>query len=204
MFLLFSAFFGVIKFISKSAEWWNVMKEPGQHFKNHKWMLHSSFFSVKCKADWMRGMRYLISIQTNRTLCHHIHDLGANLKEKLKDAGPEIKLQFLPLDRMIFKLSDRDQQDRKSWCVESESLWFTGSKVPSPLLLETGQGWGKCLARLLPTPHCYPAQEGSHCWASSLSLTTSVNKDLNNKQRNASLCVMVSFTGFSFSSALAT
>lgn len=25
----------VIKFISKSAGWWNVMKEPGQHFWNH-------------------------------------------------------------------------------------------------------------------------------------------------------------------------
>lgn len=26
----------LIKFISKSREWWNVMKEPGQHFHNHK------------------------------------------------------------------------------------------------------------------------------------------------------------------------
>lgn len=57
--LIFCFFWGgVINFISKSAEWWNVMKEPGQHFKNHKWMLHSSFFSVKCKADWMRGMSH--------------------------------------------------------------------------------------------------------------------------------------------------
>lgn len=71
-------------------------------------------------------------------------------------------------------------------------------KVPSPVLLETGQGWAKCLAGLLPTAHCYPAHGGSHCCASSLSLTTSVNKDLNNKQRNASLCVTVSFTVLRF------
>lgn len=79
---------------------------------------------------------------------------------------------------------------------ESQAVNF-----PLPFFLETGQGWAKCLAGLLPTAHCYWAHGGSHCCASSLSLTTSVNKDLNNKQRNASLCVTVSF---SFSSALAT
>lgn len=118
--------------------------------------------------------------------------------------GKTWKLLSLPLDCMISKLSDRDEQDSKARCVGSESLWIRGSKPPSPLLLKTGQGWSKCLAGLLPTAHCYPAHEGSHCCASSLSLTTSVNKDLNNKQRNASLCVTVSFTGLSFSSALAT
>lgn len=69
-----------------------------------------------------------------------------------------------------------------------QAFWsyFNGENLEG--LLMTGQGWCKCLAGLLPTAHCYPAHEGSHCCASSLSLTTSVNKDLNNKQRNASLC----------------
>lgn len=30
-------FLWVIKFISKSTEWWNAMKEPGQRFKKRKW-----------------------------------------------------------------------------------------------------------------------------------------------------------------------
>lgn len=118
---------------------------------------------------------------------------------------PEIKLKSLTNDSMISKLSDRDQQERNGQCEGGEKV--SDSKAvnfPSPLLLETGQGWPKCLAGLLPTAYCYPAHGGSHCCASSLTLTTSVNKDLNNKQRNASQCVTVSFTGLYFSPALAT
>lgn len=56
-----------------------------------------------------------------------------------------------------------------------------------------------------PTAHCYPGHGGSHCCASSLSLTTSVNKALNNKQKACkSVCVTVSFSGLCFSPALAT
>lgn len=88
------------------------------------------------------------------------------------------------------------------WRVKVSDSQAVNSPLPS--FLETGQGWDKCLAGLLPTAHCYPTHGGSHCCASSLSLTTSVNKDLNNKQRNASLCVTVSITGLSFSATLAT
>lgn len=119
---------------------------------------------------------------------------------------PDLKSNCSLLHLTVWSPSCRTEISRTGrlgvWGVKVS--WFTGSKLPSPLLPETGQGWGKCLAGLLPTAHCYPAHEGSHCCASSLSLTTSVNKDLNNKQRNASLCVTVSFTGLSFSSSLAT
>lgn len=98
---------------------------------------------------------------------------------------------------------NRYENERTAQCVERESSQAV--KLPlSPRLLETGQGRAKCLAGLLPKAHCYPSHGGSHCCASSLCLTTSVNKDLNNKQRNASQCVTVSFTGLRFSSAPAT
>lgn len=102
----------------------------------------------------------------------------------------------LSLTSMICKQWDRTEMDRRGG---------RGVKVSDSQAINLHFSWRRGRAGLnaslgsLPTAHCYPGHGGSHCCAPSLSLTTSVNKDLNNKQRNASLCVTVSFTGLRFS-----
>lgn len=88
--------------------------------------------------------------------------------------------------------------------VGEEVMFESLVKISAHFFSWQGRAGLNGLAGLLPAANCYPAHWGSHCWASSLLLTTSVNKDLNNKQKHPSLRVTVSFTGLSFSTAPAT
>lgn len=81
-------------------------------------------------------------------------DQGTNFKGgKLEGARLWIWLLFSQFDKYDLQAvgQDRDGQERRTG---SESLWFTGSKPT--LLLETGQGWAKCLAGLAPYSSLLP------------------------------------------------
>lgn len=146
-----------------------------------------------CKVEQMRrSLSYLFSISLQEQNLKVLDRCTPHHRFKTGNQTPvsSTRLHDLPA------VGERWVGNESSVCGDWRR--FTGSKLPSPLLLKTGQGWAKCLPGLLPTAHCYLAHGGSHCCASSLSLTTSVNKDLNNKQRHASLCVTESFTGLRF------
>lgn len=126
------------------------------------------------------------------TLRHSLESTVVILHQRLAESeaftGEHMKVPYLH----VLIASEGDKQDRKAWCVGSES--HSGAVN---LSWKQGRAGGEWLTGLLPTAHCYPAHEGNHCCAPSLSLTTWVNKDLNNKQRNVGLRVMVRHTGAS-------
>lgn len=164
-------------------------------------LLPPSFISGSCKVEQKRTMSYfeLFTPEVDQ-LCSALLGppfMSRNLKALDFFTVSDMKSEFSLFRSRVW--SPRGWWERTAWCVGSKSPWFTGSKLLAFLFLKMGQGWDKWLSGLLPTAYCYPARGGSHCCASSLSLTTSVNRDLNNKQKACkSVCVTVSFSGLCF------
>lgn len=142
------------------------MKEPGQHFKNR---------CCRLSCPWAARSKL-----SGYALHHRV---GVR-----KPQGGNLNVSDSLLDADSSWQCDVGGEERESFECREPKVWFAGSS-------RRGRAGLKRLAELLPPAHCTPARGGNHCCASSLSLTTNVNKDLNNKQRNASLCVTVSFTG---------
>ena len=178
--------------------WWKSQTSTLRTTNEHHSLAFCLHLSLLWTVKWSRCEEWVTSWRWPAALCAATSPVKGNFE------GARLLHTSSPFQKrcQTWILSERPLSCQAEISSRSRESEFSHKLLSAPLM--TGQGWDKGLAGVLPAAHCYPAHEGSRCCASSLSLTTSVNKDLNNKQRHTSLCVTVSFTGLSLNPTPAT